>query len=49
METLQTSLCPNIISLPLATESSNINSANENLNIEHVKKVFEFCEAFFAG
>ncbi|MDR2541639.1 MAG: hypothetical protein LBD11_08025 [Candidatus Peribacteria bacterium] len=46
---MQTLLCPNIISLPLATESGNLGGANENLNIDHVKKIFEFCEVFFVG
>jgi hypothetical protein len=46
---IQSLLCPHIISLPLATESSNIGVANENMNIERVKKIFEFCEAFFRG
>jgi hypothetical protein len=46
-ETLQKSVCPTIISLPFADEQSNIGQANENLKIETVKKVFDFCMAFF--
>ncbi|MDR0607471.1 MAG: hypothetical protein LBG52_03810 [Candidatus Peribacteria bacterium] len=44
---LQTLLCPNIVALPFATQSSNIGGANENLQIDHVKKCLEFCFAFF--
>jgi hypothetical protein len=35
--------------LPFANENSNIGEANENLKIETVKKVAEFCKAFFGN
>jgi len=47
IEILQRLICPNIISLPFATQTSAIGEANESLYIEQVKKVFEFCMAFF--
>ncbi|MDR2190979.1 MAG: hypothetical protein LBP53_07635 [Candidatus Peribacteria bacterium] len=49
IEVIQTAVCPNIISLPLATTTSNIGNANEHLPIDTVKKSFEFCMAFFGN
>lgn len=47
-ETIQTEICPNIISLPFADEGSNIATANEHLKADTVKKIFDFCMAFFS-
>jgi hypothetical protein len=47
-ETIQTTICPNILSLPLADEKSNIGLANEHLKTDTVKKAFDFCMTFFS-
>lgn len=47
-ETLQTLICPNIISLPFADSESNLGLANEHLKTDTVKKAFDFCMTFFS-